>query len=91
MAVEPRMSWAVRKPFKVFARATSLRRRVAYSLALVRLILVPVILLAVYYLFAMGSIVDRIVSVDAPMASLAERISLEMLDARGRTELLPRL
>jgi len=82
MAVEPRMSWSVRKPFKVFARGTSLRRRVAYSLALVRLILVPVILLAVYYLFAMGSIVDRIVSVDAPMATLAERISLEMLDAR---------
>jgi len=82
MAVESRMSWAVRKPFKVFARGTSLRRRVAYSLALVRLILVPVILLAVYYLFAMGSIVDRIVSVDAPTATLAERISLEMLDAR---------
>ena len=82
MAVEPRMSWAIRKPFKVFARGTSLRRRVAYSLGLVRLILVPVIFLAVYYLFAMGSIVDRIVSVDAPMATLAERISLEMLDAR---------
>src|SRR5271157_310056 len=82
MAVEPRMSWGIRKPFKVFARGTSLRRRVAYSLGLVRLILVPVIFLAVYYLFAMGSIVDRIVSVDAPMATLAERISLEMLDAR---------
>jgi CHASE3 domain sensor protein len=76
------MSWAVRKPFKVFARGTSLRRRVAYSLGLVRLILVPVIFLAVYYLFSMGLIVDRIVSVDAPMATLAERISLEMLDAR---------
>jgi CHASE3 domain sensor protein len=82
MVVEPRMSWTVRKPFKVFARGTSLRRRVAYSLGLVRLILVPVIFLAVYYLFAMGLIVDRIVSVDAPMATLAERISLEMLDAR---------
>jgi CHASE3 domain sensor protein len=82
MAVESRMSRAVRKPFKVFARGTSLRRRVAYSLALVRLILVPVILLAVYYLFAMGSIVDRIVVVDAPTATLAERISLEMMDAR---------
>jgi CHASE3 domain sensor protein len=74
--------WAARKPFTVFARGTSLRRRVALSLGLVRLILVPVILLAIYYLFAMGSIVDRIVSVDAPMATLAERISLEMLDAR---------
>ena len=82
MRVEPRMIWAARKPFTVFARGTSLRRRVAYSLGLVRLILVPVIFLAVYYLFAMGSIVDRIVSVDAPMATLAERISLEMLDAR---------
>jgi CHASE3 domain sensor protein len=46
------------------------------------LILVPVIFLAVYYLFAMGLIMDRIVSVDAPMATLAERIALEMQDAR---------
>ena len=74
-----------RKPYKVFARGTSLRRKVAYSLAIVRLILVPVILLAVYYLFAMTRIVDRIVSVDAPVATFAERASIEMLDAR-RTE-----
>jgi methyl-accepting chemotaxis protein len=39
-------------------------------------------LLAVYYLFAMASIVDRIVSVDAPVATNAERASIEMLDAR---------
>lgn len=76
------MSWQVRKRFRVFARGTSLRRRVAYSLAGVRLILVPVIFLAIYYLFAMGWIVDRIVSVDAPMTSCAERVSVEMLDAR---------
>jgi nitrogen fixation/metabolism regulation signal transduction histidine kinase len=67
---------------KVFARAASLRRRVAYSLAIVRLILVPVIFLAIYYLFAMGSIVDRIVSVDAQVASLAENGSIDMMDAR---------
>jgi len=82
MRAQPRMMWVPRKPFTVFARGTPLRRRVAYSLILVRLIVVPVLALAVYYLFAMGSIVDRIVSVDAPMATLAERISLEMLDAR---------
>ncbi len=76
------MTWRTHKPLKVFAGGTSLRRRVAYSLALVRLILVPVIFLAIYYLFAMGWIVDRIVSVDAPMANLAERASIEMLDAR---------
>ncbi len=76
------MTWRARKPFKVFARGTSLRRRVAYSLAIVRLILVPVIFLAIYYLFAMGWIVDRIVSVDAPVATLAERASIEMLNAR---------
>jgi CHASE3 domain sensor protein len=76
------MSWPIRKQLKVFARGTSLRRRVAASLAIVRLILVPVIFLAVYYLFAMGWIVDRIVSVDAPTATMAERISIEMLDAR---------
>jgi len=81
MRVAPRMTWVARKPFTVFARGTSLRRRVAYSLGLVRLILAPVILLTVYYIFAMGWIVDRIVSVDAPMATQAQQISLEMLEA----------
>ena len=66
----------------VFAPAKSMRRRVAYSLGIVRLILVPVILLSVYYLFRMGWIVDRIVSVDATVAMQAERASIEMLDAR---------
>jgi len=72
----------IRKSFKIFASRSSLRRRVGYSLALVRLILVPVILLSVYYLFRMGVIVDRIVNVDAPVATLAEQASVEMLDAR---------
>jgi CHASE3 domain sensor protein len=76
------MSWRVREPTKVFARGASLRRRVAYSLAIVRLILVPVILLSIYYLFAVSSIVDRIVSVDAPVATLAQRAYQEMNEAR---------
>jgi hypothetical protein len=37
--------------FAIFTPGTSLRRRVAYSFAIVRLVLAPVILLAVYYLF----------------------------------------
>jgi len=36
----------LRKSFKIFAPGSSLRRRVAYSLAIVRLVLVPVIFLA---------------------------------------------
>lgn len=76
------MTWRNRNRPKVFHRGTSLRRRVAYSLAIVRLILVPVILLAVYYLFSMGWIVDQIVSVDAAVAMQAERVSVEMLNAR---------
>lgn len=76
------MAWRSRRSFTVLLKGFSLRRRVALSLALVRLILVPVIFLAVYYLFAMASIVDRIVSVDAPVATNAERASVEMLDAR---------
>lgn len=76
------MAWRSRRSFIVFLQGFSLRRRVALSLALVRLILVPVIFLAVYYLFAMAKIVDRIVSVDAPVATGAERASIEMLDAR---------
>ena len=76
------MVWRSRRSFIVLLQGFSLRRRVALSLALVRLILVPVIFLAVYYLFAMASIVDRIVNVDAPVATNAERASIEMLDAR---------
>jgi CHASE3 domain sensor protein len=76
------MRWKIRKSFKIFAPGSSLRKRVAYSLAIVRLILVPVIVLAVYYLFAMGRIVDRIVNVDAPAAKLAEQASIEILEAR---------
>ena len=79
------MDWRHQRLPKVFARSKSMRRRVAYSLAIVRLILVPVILLAVYYLFRMGWIVDRIVSVDAAVAMQAERASIVMLDAQ-RTE-----
>jgi CHASE3 domain sensor protein len=59
-----------------------LRKRVAYSLAIARAILVPVIFLAIYYLFEMGWIVDRIVNVDAPAATLAQQASIEMLEAR---------
>ncbi|HUU12133.1 MAG TPA: hypothetical protein VM182_00310 [Terriglobia bacterium] len=76
------MSWRTREPTKVFARGASLRRRVAYSLAIVRLILVPVILLSIYYLFAISRIVDRIVSVDAPVATLAQRAYQDMNEAR---------
>jgi len=76
------MRWRIRKSFKIFAPGSSLRKRVAYSQAIVRLILVPVIFLSVYYLFAMGRIVDRIVNVDAPAAKLAEQASIEILEAR---------
>jgi methyl-accepting chemotaxis protein len=72
----------IRRSFKIFAPGGSLRRRVAYSLAIVRLILVPVIFLTVYYLFAMGWIVDRIVNVDAPATTMSEQVSVEMLEAR---------
>src|SRR5260370_10139930 len=76
------MRWRLRKSFQIFAPGNSWRKRVAYSLAVVRLILAPVIFLAVYYLFAMGRIVGRIVNVDAPAAKLAEQASLEILEAR---------
>jgi nitrogen fixation/metabolism regulation signal transduction histidine kinase len=83
MRLEVRKPFHVfQRPLRVFARGASLRRRVIYSLAIVRLILVPVIVLAIWYLFAMARIVDRIVSVDAPVANMAERASIEMLNAR---------
>jgi CHASE3 domain sensor protein len=71
-----------RKVFKILAPGSSLKRRVAYGLAIVRLILAPVIFLTIFYLFKVGSIVNRIVNVDAPATNLAEQISLEMLQAR---------
>jgi CHASE3 domain sensor protein len=73
---------AIRESLLAHLQRGSLRRRLAYSLAIVRLILVPVIFLAVYYLFIMGSIVDRIVNEDAPAATLAQQASIEMLEAR---------
>src|ERR1019366_7220753 len=76
------MPLRIRKAFAIFTPGTSLRLRVLYSFAIVRLVLAPVILLAVYYLFQMGWIVDRIVSVDAPAASLAQQASIQMLEAR---------
>jgi nitrogen fixation/metabolism regulation signal transduction histidine kinase len=77
-----RSGLGIRRSFQVLAPGPSLRRRVAYSLAIVRLILVPVIFLAVYYLLEIGWIVDRIVSFDAPAATLAQQASIKMLEAR---------
>ncbi|MBI3666962.1 MAG: hypothetical protein HY236_12215 [Acidobacteria bacterium] len=76
------MKQQVHKLVKIFAPGSSLRRRVAYSLAIVRLVLVPVILLAIYYLFRMGWILDRVVRIDAPAATLADKASIQMMDAR---------
>jgi CHASE3 domain sensor protein len=72
----------VRKALKILTPAGSLRRRVALSLAIVRLILAPVIFLSVYYLIKMDSILDRVVNVDAPARALAQQASLEILEAR---------
>jgi nitrogen fixation/metabolism regulation signal transduction histidine kinase len=72
----------IRRTFKILAPGNSLQRRIAYSLAGVRLILAPVIFMAIYYLFRMGWVVDRIVNVDAPAAALAQQASIEMLEAR---------
>lgn len=76
------MRLGIPKSFKIIAPGNSLQRRTAYSLALVRLILVPVFFLAIYYLFKMSHIVDSIVNVDAPAAALAGQASLEMEEAR---------
>jgi nitrogen fixation/metabolism regulation signal transduction histidine kinase len=76
------MKLGIRRSFQVLVPGTSLRRRIAYSLAIVRLILVPVIVLSVYYLLQIGWLVDRIVSFDAPAATLAQQASIEMLQAR---------
>jgi len=76
------MQSRIRRSFRVLAPGSSLRRRVAYSLGIVRVILVPVIVLAVYYLIQTGFIIDRIVSYDAPAATLAQQATIEMLDAR---------
>src|SRR5262245_59812186 len=76
------MQLAVHKVFKILTPAGSLRRRVALSLAVVRLILAPGLFLSVYYLIKMDSILDRVLNVDAPMGTLAQRASIEILQAR---------
>jgi hypothetical protein len=76
------MRLGIRKTFRILAPGNSLRKGVACSLAIARLILVPVIFRAVYYLFEMGWLVDRIVNLDAPAAKLAQGASIEILEAR---------
>lgn len=76
------MQARIRKTFQIFAPGGSLKRRVIYALAIVRLILAPVIFLTIYYLFKMGAIVNRIVNIDAPATTLAEQVSVDMLQAR---------
>jgi CHASE3 domain sensor protein len=76
------MEWRKCRHFEILAPGNSLRQRVAYSLAIVRLILVPVMFLAVYYLFEMGRIVDRIVNIDAPASQMAEQASIQLLEGR---------
>src|SRR5258708_19374307 len=72
----------IRRSFRVVAGGSLLGRGVACSVGIVRLILGPVIVLAVYYLIQTGFIIDRIVSYDAPAATLAQQATIEMLDAR---------
>jgi CHASE3 domain sensor protein len=72
----------IQKSFKILAPGSSLKRRVVYSLAIVRLILAPVIFLTIYYLFEIVSIVNRIVDVEAPVTKLAEQVAVQMLEAR---------
>lgn len=76
------MQAGIRKTFKIPTPGSSLKRRVAYSLGIVRIILAPVIFLTLYYLVEMSAIVNRIVNVDAPATTLAEQMSVEMLQAR---------
>src|SRR2546427_12735200 len=76
------MQSGIPKFFRVLTSGNSLRRRIAVSLAIVRLILVPVIFLSIYYLVKMDRIVDRIVRVNAPMATLSQRASVDFLEAR---------
>jgi nitrogen fixation/metabolism regulation signal transduction histidine kinase len=76
------MKFGIRRSFQVLAPGSSLRRRVAYSLVVVRVILFPVIAMSVYYLLEIGWLVDRIVSFDAPAATLSQQASIQMLEAR---------
>ena len=72
----------IHKTFKILAPGSSLKRRVVYSLAIVRIILAPVFFLMIYYLFQIVGILNHIVDVDAPATKLAEQIAVQMLDAR---------
>ncbi len=72
----------IEKTFKILAPGSSLKRRVVYSLAIVRIILVPVIFLTIYYLFQIVAILNQIVDIDAPTTKFAEQIAVQMLEAR---------
>src|SRR5215831_9235415 len=55
---------------------------ISIRLAVVRIILVPVIFLTIYYLFEIVAIVNHIVDRDAPATKLADQIAVQMLAAR---------
>jgi hypothetical protein len=79
----------IRRSFKILAPGNSLRRRTAYSLVLVRLILAPVIFLTVYYLFQMGWIVNHIVNTDAPAETEWSRECVPGYSQRTRDGFIP--
>ena len=70
------MRFGIRKTFRILAPGNSLQKRTAYSLALVRLILVPVFCLAVYYLLRMGHILDRVLLTSMPRQRLSHKQKL---------------
>lgn len=78
------MEFRIRRSFQVLAPGSSLRRRVAYSLVIVRLILVPVIFLAVYYLLQIGLVGDGWREARAKKLTAKQRKQIAQKAAKAR-------
>ena len=69
--------------FRKYGSRLSLKGRIGLGITISRLIFLPVIFLAVYYIAGMVRMTDQIARVDAKSALLAEQISAEINEMRS--------
>ncbi len=77
------MDWQFWHHFRKYGNRLSLKGRIGLGITISRLIFLPVIFLAVYYIAGMVNTTNQIARVDAKSALLAEQISAEINEMRS--------
>jgi methyl-accepting chemotaxis protein len=76
------MSWGIWHRWQRYSNRLSMKGRIGLGIAASRLIFLPVIILAIYYIAGMLSATDRIAKVTARTAGLADQVILEIREIR---------